>query len=146
MRRRTFLILISVSAACLFAWAGNASAGERRADRPPWRPHIADAKRYAERRAGEVAVAVIDQRGRLRGFGMRTTAPAASVFKVMLLVAYLRERHGSRISRSDRRLLGPMIRSSDDVAATRVRDLVGQRRIERLARLAGMRDFEYEWV
>jgi len=100
-------------------------------------------QRYARRRAGDVAFAVIARRGRIDGFRMRTTAPAASVFKVMLLVAYLRKSHDERLSRADRNLLGPMIRRSDDVAATLVRDLVGRARIERLARVAGMRDFSY---
>jgi len=74
---------------------------------------------------------------------MQQTAPAASVFKVMLLVAYLRMRHDRRLSGGDRALLAPMIRRSDSVAATSVRDIVGVRRIERLARVARMRDFRY---
>jgi V8-like Glu-specific endopeptidase len=81
------------------------------------RPDVADARRYARRRAGDVAFAVIDERGRMAGFRAGRTAPAASVFKVMLLVAYLRMRHGHRLSRGDRALLGPMIRRSDSVAA-----------------------------
>lgn len=36
-----------------------------------------------------------------------------------------------------------MIRRSDSVAATTVRDVVGVRRIERVARVARMRDFRY---
>lgn len=39
-----------------------------------------------------------------------------------------------------------MIRRSDSVAATVVRDMVGVRRIRRLARVAGMRDFHYNPV
>jgi hypothetical protein len=64
----------------------------------------------------------------------------------MLLVAYLRERHRQRLSRGDRALLGPMIRRSNSVAATRVRDIVGRRRVERVARVSGMRDFRYAAV
>jgi hypothetical protein len=111
-----------------------------------WHPHIAAARRYAERRAGEVAFAVIDERGRIGGFHRRSTAPAASVFKVMLLVAYLRMRHDRPLSDADRALLGPMIRRSDSVAATTVRDIVGVPRIERVARVARMRDFRYSPV
>ncbi len=103
-------------------------AGKQIGGRPEWRPHIAVAKRYAKRRAGEVAFAVVDERGRVRGFRMGRTAPAASVFKVMLLVAYLRKRDGRSLSPGDRALLAPMIRSSDSVAATRVRDIVGKTR------------------
>jgi hypothetical protein len=111
-----------------------------------WHPGIAAARSYAERRAGEVAFATIDQRGRFRGYRVRDTAPAASVFKVMLLAAFLRKREDRRLSRRDRRLLAPMIRRSDSVAATVVRDIVGVRRIDRLARVAGMRDFRYHPV
>jgi hypothetical protein len=89
---------------------------------------------------------VIDQRGRHYGYHAASTAPAASVFKVMLLASFLRMQEGRDLSRRDRDLLAPMIRRSDSVAATEVRDLVGRRRIERLARVAGMRDFRYRWV
>jgi Beta-lactamase enzyme family len=112
----------------------------------PWHPDVAAARRYARRRDGEVAFAVIDQRGRYYGYRAQSTAPAASVFKVMLLAAFLRMRDHRGLSRADRALLGPMIRRSDSVAATTVRDLVGRRRIERLARVAGMRDFRYHWI
>jgi hypothetical protein len=111
-----------------------------------WHPDIAAARRYAKHRAGEVAFATIDQRGRFRGYRVRDTAPAASVFKAMLLAAFLRKRNHHGLSRHDRRLLAPMIRRSDSVAATVVRNVVGVRRIDRLARVAGMRDFRYHPV
>lgn len=111
-----------------------------------WRPDIAAARRYARHRAGDVSFAVIDQRGRFRGYRVRETAPAASVFKVMLLASLLRKRNEHPLRRSDRRLLRPMIRRSDSVAATVVRDMVGVRRINRLARVTGMRDFHYNPV
>jgi hypothetical protein len=106
-----------------------------------WHPDVAAARRYAQRRAGEVAFAAIDQRGRFRGYRVRDTAPMASTFKVMLLVALLRKRNRHPLRRSDRRLLAPMIRRSDNFAATTVRNMVGARRIRRLARVTGMRDF-----
>jgi hypothetical protein len=115
-------------------------------DSVPWRPNVAAARRYARSREGEIAFAVIDQRGRFYGYHARSTAPAASVFKLMLLASFLRMRDGRGLSERDRALLGPMIRRSDSVAATTVRDLVGRGRIERLARRAGMRDFRYRWV
>jgi hypothetical protein len=104
------------------------------------------ARRYARHREGDIAFAVIDQRGRFYGYRAGTTAPAASVFKVMLLASFLRMRHDRGLSQGDRDLLAPMIRVSDSVAATTVRNMVGRRRIERLARVAGMRDFAYRWV
>ncbi|HWA53773.1 MAG TPA: serine hydrolase [Solirubrobacterales bacterium] len=121
---------------CLLVAPGAAQA--KRA----WHPDVKAARRYARHRDGAVAFAV-DERGRLRGMAMAGTAPAASVFKVMLLVAYLRMRHDRELSAGDRELLGPMIRRSDSVAATTVRDIVGVRRIERVARAAHMRDFRY---
>ncbi|HEX4463967.1 MAG TPA: serine hydrolase [Solirubrobacterales bacterium] len=139
MSRAWFLI---PAIACLLFVSGAAQARRTGAS---WHPDIAAARRYARRRAGVVAFAV-DEGGKLRGMGMRSTAPAASVFKVMLLVAYLRMRHDRPLSDSDRELLGPMIRRSDSVAATTVRDIVGLPRIERLARRAHMRDFRYSPV
>jgi hypothetical protein len=125
--------------------SGGARGGgvERAGQRTHWHPDIAAARRYARARAGEVAFATIDQRGRFRGYRVRSTAPAASVFKVMLLASYLRMRSHRRLTQDDRALLAPMIRRSDSVAATVVRDVVGVRRIGRLARVAGMRDFRY---
>ena len=78
-----------------------------------------------------------------RFFGHRPTrgVPAASTLKAMLLVAYLRDARERRLTRRDRRLLAPMIRRSDNVAATRVRDVVGNRGLSRFARRAGMRRF-----
>jgi hypothetical protein len=125
--------------ALLVVLVGPASASAA----PHWHPDVRAARRYARRRAGDVSFAVIDQRGRFRGYHVRETAPMASTFKVMLLAALLRKRADSDLSRRDRRLLAPMIRRSDNVAATEVRDMVGARRIRRLARLAGMRDFRY---
>jgi hypothetical protein len=140
--RQRALILAALACACAISLPAIAPA---RPAAPParWHPDLRAAKRYAARRAGEVAFAVIDQNGRIRGLHRRQSAPAASVFKVMLLVAYLRMRHDRDLSARDRALLGPMIRRSDSVAATTVRDVVGVGRIERVARVARMRDFRY---
>ena len=147
-RRHSFGALTACLAAgaCLLAPAGAGSAGRPSGTRADWRPHVAEARRYARQRAGEIAFAVIDEQGRFSGFHAASTAPAASVFKVMLLVAYLRMRHGHRLSPGDRALLGPMIRRSDNIAATRVRDIVGRARVERVAHVSGMRDFRYSAV
>src|SRR5689334_24328959 len=61
----------------------------------------------------------------------------------MLLVAYLR-RHDVRhrdLRPSERRLLGPMIRRSDNAAATAVMGIVGAGGLRRLAHRVGMRRF-----
>jgi hypothetical protein len=132
--------------AALIALMVTVAEAEAPKQRQHWRPDVAAAKRYAQGRAGEVAFATIDQRGRFRGYRVRDTAPAASVFKVMLLTSLLRKRAESGLSRRDRRLLAPMIRWSDSVTATTVRNMVGARRVRRLARVAEMRDFDYHPV
>lgn len=142
-RRDRVLVPVLASLLCTSAALAADPSNRPGAQLPGWHPHVAEAKRYAKRRAGEVGFAVIDERGRLRGYRVAMTAPSASVVKVMLLVAYLRKRDGERLSRSERALLGPMIRRSDNYAATAIRDLLGRGRIERLARVARMRDFGY---
>ena len=108
----------------------------------PWRPDTEAAKDYSATRLGEISFAVRTE-GHLYGVDVRRTVPSASVLKAMLLVAYLRE-PGVRdraLARADLDLLAPMIRWSDNVAATRVRDIVGNDGLERLAHRVGMRAF-----
>jgi hypothetical protein len=106
---------------------------------------VGAAKRFAQHRRGDVWFDVIDPRGRERGFHATRTAPMASVVKVMLLATYLRRPSVAhrRLHRSERRLLVPMIRRSDNDAASRVRDIVGGGAIKRLARRARMHCFRY---
>jgi hypothetical protein len=135
------------------AAAGAAAPGKSPIEHQPivapiWKPHVEQARRYARHRAGGVAFAFIDWWGHMHRFHASRTFPTASVIKVMLLVAYLRQpgvRH-RRLHRADRALLRPMIRRSDNYAATAVRNIVGRARIERLARRARMRDFRYSAV
>jgi Beta-lactamase enzyme family len=79
----------------------------------------------------------------LWGIRVRRTVPSASVLKAMLLVAYLRQPdvRDRELRRADLDLLEPMVRWSDNVAATRVRDIVGNDGLVRLARRVGMRSF-----
>jgi beta-lactamase class A len=71
------------------------------------------------------------------------TARSASVVKAMLLVAYLRrpDVRSRPLRRGERALLSPMIRVSDNRAATRVQARVGTTALVALARAAGMRRF-----
>jgi len=100
------------------------------------------ARDYAQARLGQVSFAVRTE-GHLYGVETRRTVPSASVLKAMLLVAYLRQPdvRGRALTKEDRDLLAPMIRWSDNVAATRVRDIVGNAGLVRLARRVGMRSF-----
>src|SRR4051794_34511848 len=109
---------------------------------PGWKPHIHQADAYARHRHGIIAFAVRTP-GHLWGRRSRRTFPSASVLKPMLLVAYLRRhdvRH-RRLRAAERRLLGPMIRRSDNAAASAVLGIVGARGLRRLARRAGMHRF-----
>jgi hypothetical protein len=125
------------AAAALAALAAPASAGAER-----WRPDVAGAAAWAAARSGTVTFAVRTE-DRLWGRGLDRRFPSASVLKAMLLVTYLRQRdvRDRPLGAGDRALLSPMIRRSDNVAATRVRDIVGNRAIARMARRAGMRRF-----
>ena len=100
---------------------------------------------YAHTRAGHVRFAV---RTDDRFWGWRSTATvrSASVLKAMLLVAYL-DLPGVRdrpLGKADFRLIGPMIRRSDNDDATRVLAIVGPAGVYRVARSAGMRRFSLD--
>jgi Beta-lactamase enzyme family len=132
------------------AWPGSADAAAappppqatRAAPAPRWRPAIAAAARYARSRAGEVSFAVRTSR-RLDGRGLDRQFSSASVIKAMLMITYLRQSHVRRrpLTATERALLDPMIRSSDNDTATAVRDIVGNDAVTRLARRAGMTHF-----
>ena len=109
----------------------------------PWRARIRAAARFARRRAGSVSFAVVDERRRLHRFRAGRIYPSASVVKVMLMVAYLNRRavRHRRLHRSDRRLMGPMIRRSDNATASAIYSLVGDGGLRRVAHRAGMRRF-----
>lgn len=103
--------------------------------------------RYAEKRSGVESFAFVDERGRLHGYRRRARAPSASLLKAMALVAYLRlgSVRGRPLRPSDRDLLRPMIRRSDNATAGSVLRIVGSRRLYRLADRARMRDFGFAW-
>ena len=65
----------------------------------------------------------------------------------MALVAYLRlpSVRDRALRDSDRRVLGPMIRRSDNATASTVLRTVGSRRLYRLAELADMQAFRFAW-
>jgi beta-lactamase class A len=107
-----------------------------------WQPDVRASREYADGRLGEVSFAVRTER-QLHGVRVRRTVPSASVVKAMLLVAYLRQPdvRGRPLRRADLDLLEPMVRWSDNVAATRVRDIVGNDALVRLAQRVGMRAF-----
>ena len=107
-----------------------------------WRPHVHDAQVYAKQRRGTIAFHV---RTPTREWGWRATRtfPSASVLKAMLMDAYLNRPgvRGRALRASDRALLSPMIRRSDNAAASRIMVMVGTRGLRRVARRAGMTRF-----
>jgi hypothetical protein len=131
----------SVVAAVVMAVALTAPAPATAQPRE-WRPGLEAARAYAAERTGTISFAVRTRRKLYRSDVYRVYR-SASVVKVMLLVAYLNHPsvRGRRLNGADRALLGPMIRRSDNVAATRVRDTVGNAALERLAERAGMNRF-----
>jgi len=107
-----------------------------------WKPHVHEAASYAATRAGGISFGVRTAH-HLRGVAVQRTVPSASVLKPMLLVAYLRRpevRH-RRLTASERALLGPMIRRSDNPAASRVCNIVGTGGLTRLAGRVRMHRF-----
>jgi hypothetical protein len=94
---------------------------------------------WARARAGEVAVAVVDSRGKLHGYREDRRFYSASMVKAMLLIAYLRGHR--RVPAAMRGVLTRMIEHSDNAAADLVYGIVGRRGLVALARLSGMRRF-----
>ena len=109
----------------------------------PWAKRVAAAKRWADGRAGRISFAVVDETGKLHGSHPDRVHNSASVAKVMFMVALLRQpdvRHDA-LSAGERHLLGPMIKRSDNAAATAVFNRVGEAALYRLARDAGLDHF-----
>ena len=114
------------------------------ASSPPagWAPDVRAAREFAASRTGEISYHVRTEDEHW-GLNPDSAMASASVIKAMLMVAYL-NRPGVRhreLGAADRRLLGPMIRRSDNAAATRVRNIVGDGALRRLARRAEMTHF-----
>ena len=141
-RRARFLALTAVAASVL-AGGGQATAHVSQDEARKWRPDIGDAAAYSDARFGTVGFAVFDMKGRLGHHHGGGRASMASPFKVMLMVAYLRQPDVKEreLTSSEKGLIKPMIRRSDNNAATTIRDMLGRAPIERLAHKAGMKHF-----
>jgi beta-lactamase class A len=98
------------------------------------------ARRWLRGRVGRTGFAVVDGAGRLQGTRMHETFASASLVKAMLLVAFLQQldRGDQPLDPADRALLEPMIRSSDNDAASAIFERVGQQGLADLALQAGM--------
>jgi hypothetical protein len=133
---------LAIYATGAFLFCGATGTGAGAAQAATWHPDVRAARDYAAGRQGQVSFAVRTER-RLYGVEAWRPVPAASVLKAMLLVAYLRQPdvRGRRLRRADLALLAPMVRWSDNVAASRVRDIVGNGGLVRFGRRVRMRYF-----
>jgi hypothetical protein len=134
VQRRLALSLVAAVAAL---------AAAQTADAQSWAHRKAAAVRFVETRAGVESFAFVDDRGKLHGYRAWRVVPSASMLKAMLLVAYLNRQSVRRraLTDSDRSLLAPMIRWSDNGTATRVLSIVGPAAMYRLADRANMLHF-----
>lgn len=109
----------------------------------PAAPALEAARSFAQGRDGRVAFAVVGPHGRLHGLDADRAYPSASLVKAMLLVAYLDrlESEDAPLDPAARAMLDPMIRASDNAAATAVYALVGTAGLEAVADSAGMESF-----
>jgi hypothetical protein len=139
------LICFAVCALAVATVSSSAVAAKPGAkQRPfPWHKRVEDATRFLSARAGATSFAVVDERGRTHGHRRGVQYSSASLVKAMLLVAYLDRGEVRRrdLRGSEQRLLGPMVRLSDNDAATAIYQRVGVDGLLRLAHRAGMRQF-----
>lgn len=101
------------------------------------------AERFAARRQGSVGFAALDECGRLVGVHRNRAFASASVVKVMLMTAYLRQGDvpDRDLSDAERDLLGAMITISDNDAADEVFAMVGEGGLDAVAHAAAMQNF-----
>jgi hypothetical protein len=102
---------------------------------------VEEARRWARRRAGTVAFAVLRPGGTIRGVQADRRFPSASVVKAMLALAVVRDARNRRLTAGERALLTPMITVSDNDAASTIYRRVGGAGLYRVARAAGMTRF-----
>jgi hypothetical protein len=105
----------------------------------PGRPELASAIKWAKERHGVVAFAVVGTDGRTAGYKVDESFVTASVVKAMLLTGYLRTH--STLDSAAKKTLTDMIEVSDNNAATRIYDDVGDDGLRAVAKAAGMKDF-----
>jgi hypothetical protein len=114
----------------------------------PGHGSIDRAQRYVAGRKGIKGFAVMTSEGRMYGSHVHRRFVSASVVKAMLLVAYLRKLDAENrgLDSYSRSLLHPMIHVSDNNAATKVWEIVGDHRLRRLAKRASMTDFSIHGI
>ena len=135
-------LVVAATVLALVAGAPASLPAQAQAKRS-WRPDVGAARSFVAQRAGVVSFAVRTRR-RLWGHRAGQGALSVSVVKAMLMVAYLRHHRvrARKLRDSDRRLLRPMVRWSNDATAYQVWRYVGHGGgLRRVARRARMRRF-----
>lgn len=138
-----------VTAAIATALAiGPAEQAPSAAAETAWRPGVEQARRYAQRRAGDVRFAIRSIDGRVWRHNAGRSAPARSVVKVMFMAAYMRlpSVRGRDLRDDERALLGAMIRRSDDASANAIAGRLSPADLYSLGRAAQMKRFRYDPV
>jgi hypothetical protein len=108
---------------------------------------IARTERYLAGRGGHTAIAMVDTEGRIHGAHINDQFITGSVVKAMLLVAYLRRLDAMgqhQVDSGSNNILYPMIHVSDNDAATRCWDIVGNTGLYAVAHAAGMTHFSVD--
>jgi hypothetical protein len=112
-------------------------------ERPPTVTGVRAARRYIDRREGEVSFAALAPGKDLLGHRVGQGYPSASLSKAMLLVARLRQLgDDGSLDEATREQLESMITVSDNDAADAVYSIVGDSELDALAVDAGMTSFE----
>jgi beta-lactamase class A len=107
---------------------------------PGWAPDVRAADAFAATRTGQVSYAVRTER-RMWGRTPDRVVHSLSVVKALVMVALLRHAADRPLTLGEQRLLDPMVRRSDNDAASVLVARLGRERIERTARAAGMPGF-----
>jgi beta-lactamase class A len=146
VRSIRFRVAVAVALLLLSTAAAVAAKPPRQGEGPPvsdpqWAERVEEAKKFAAGRRGHVGFAVVDEGGQLHGHNAGTHFESASVVKVMLMVAYLRETRNRKVDDHDRNLLAPMIKHSANGPASQIYLKVGPGALQKLARDAGMKGF-----
>lgn len=136
MARSLPALITAIAIAAAIPDAAPAEAPER------WRPGLEAARAYAAQRAGTISFAVRTRHRLYRSDAYRSF-PSASVVKAMLMVAYLNHEsvRSRALRKADRALLEPMVRWSNNLAASHVRNFVGDGALLHLAQRVGIGRF-----
>ena len=138
--RLAALVALIASVLALGAGAAEAASQGKPLGEVDWDKRLESAERFAESRAGSVSFSFRGG-GVHRGRDGDRTYYSASVVKVMLMAVFLRQARNRGLSEDEKEMVRVMIRRSDNEAASRIRDIVGNESLEDLADRVGMRPF-----